>query len=177
MAHENEGFGPAYVSPDPEYAVTPPGAGYEHTDANVWIIGKFALWLVISALIIHVGIGLMFGLLVDQRETEGEAQFPMATSTGLRLPAEPRLQRFPANEAYGFRLQEEAALETYGWVNRSAGTVQIPIAEAMRIVVERGLPSRAEAPAPDAGAAAATETPGLIPADSSSGRTMERRRQ
>jgi hypothetical protein len=180
MAHDHEGLGPADVSPDPEYAVTPPGAGYEHTDANVWIIGKFALWLVISALIIHVGVGLMFGLFVDQRQVEGEARFPLAVGTGLRLPAEPRLQRFPANEAYDLRLGEAAELESYGWVDRNAGTVRIPISEAMRLVVERGLPSRAAAPASPsatAGTAAPSETPDLIPADSSSGRTMERRRQ
>ncbi len=177
MAHDHESFGPAYVSPDPEYAVTPPGAGYEHTDAHIWIIVKFSLWLVISAVIIHVGIGVMFGLFVDQREIEGEAQFPLATGTELRLPSGPRLQRFPANEAYEFRLRESAALDGYGWVDRDAGTVQIPISEAMRIVVERGLPSRPAADAADADAAAPAETPDLIPADSSSGRTMERRRQ
>jgi hypothetical protein len=181
MAHDHDGFGPAYVSPDPEYAVTPPGAGYEHTDANVWIIIKFGLWLAISAAIVHVGIGFMFGLFVDQRQV-AVPQFPLDTSTEIRLPAEPRLQRFPVNEAYQFRLQESAALDSYGWVDREAGTVQIPVAEAMRLLVERGLPARAAAPeqAPGAAGAAAAvpmETPGLMPADSSSGRTMERRRQ
>jgi hypothetical protein len=179
MAHDHESAGPSYVSPDPEYAVTPPGAGYEHTDTNVWIIAKFGLWLVISAVIIHAGIGLMFGLLVEQRESAAAPQFPLAVGTGLRLPAEPRLQRFPANEAYDFRRQEAAALDSYGWVDRNAGTVRIPISEAMRLVVERGLPSRAPAEAPGAapGSAVPPEMPGLIPADSSSGRTMERRRQ
>lgn len=184
MAHDHDSFGAAYVSPDPEYAVTPPGAGYEHTDANIWVILKFAIWLVVSAAIIHVGIGLMFGLFVEQRESATVPQYPLATGTELRLPAPPRLQRFPANEAYEFRLQEAAALNGYGWVDRNAGTVHIPIAEAMRMVLERGLPSRAvpAAPGADQPAAAADDAgvqadPGLMPADSSSGRTMERRRQ
>ena len=178
MAHDHEGFGGTYVSPDPEYAVTPPGAGYEHTDANVWIIVKFGIWLAISALIVHVGMGLMFGLFVEQREVD-EVRYPLATSTGVRLPAQPRLQRFPANEAYDIRRQEAAALDGYAWVDRNAGTVRIPIAEAMRMVVERGLPSRpaASAQAPPAATDVPMETPGLMPADSSSGRTMERRRQ
>ena len=197
---DHEGFGAGYVSPDPEYAVTPPGAGYEHTDAHVWIIVKFGLWLVISAAIIHVGVVLMFGLFVDQRESAAVPQFPLAVGSDLRLPVEPRLQRFPANEAYTHQMQEQNALRTYGWVDRNAGTVRIPIEDAMRLTVERGLPSRAAAatdaalpdaalagpaltgaalpgtPA-DAAPAPAAENPSLMPADSSSGRTMERRRQ
>ena len=181
-------FGAGFVSPDPEYAVTPPGAGYEHTDAHPWVIAKFGLWLAVSAAIIHVGVVLMFNLFVDQRESASVPQFPLAIDSELRLPAEPRLQRFPANEAFTHRTQEQNALQTYGWVDRNAGTVRIPIEDAMRLTVERGLPSRAAAPAAaaagdaaagDAAAApaAAAETPGLMPADSSSGRTMERRRQ
>lgn len=188
MAHDHDDWGSTFVSPDPEYAYTPAGAGYEHTDANIWVIVKFGLWLLVSALIIHVGVGLMFGLFVEQRQVEGEPQYPLAATTGLRLPAEPRLQRFPEVEGYEFRLQEAAALETYGWVDRNAGTVRIPIEEAMRRVVEQGLPFRAVAQQPEgaaAGAAAGADVappavsmePDLIPSDSSSGRTMERRRQ
>jgi hypothetical protein len=57
-------------------------------------------------------------------------------------------------------------------VDREAGTVRIPIAEAMRLTVERGLPAR-EATGTDGVA----ETPGLMPTDGSAGRVMERRRQ
>jgi len=48
--------------------------------------------------------------------------------------------------------------------------VRITIAEAMRLTLEKGLPSR------DAGAATGDQT-GMMPADSSGGRTTERRRQ
>lgn len=191
MAH-HDGFGGAYVSPDPEYAVTPSDAGYEHTDANVWIIVKFGVWLVVTAAIIHVGLLVMFRLFAEQRETDVQ-QFPLAAGAELRLPAEPRLQRFPANEAFEFRTQEAAALGSYGWVDRNAGRVRIPIADAMRLTVERGLPFRASttpgatepavAPGQAGTPAAATDQPSsadaatMMPADSSSGRTMERRRQ
>ena len=164
--HDAIGHAPA----DQEYLVTPPGAGHEHTDANVWLIAKFGLWLVISAVIIHVGVGFMFGLFVQERQ-EPEHMFPLAAGQELRLPATPRLQRFPVNELYDFRQREEQTLHQYGWIDRQTGRVQIPIEDAMRLTVERGLlPARASQPA-------TTETPGLIPADASSGRTMERRRQ
>jgi hypothetical protein len=33
-------------------------------------------------------------------------------------------------------------LNGYGWVDRDAGVVHIPIDEAMRLMVERGVPAR-----------------------------------
>jgi hypothetical protein len=48
--------------------------------------------------------------------------------------------------------------------------VHIPIDEAIRLTLERGLPART----PDGGA---TVTPGMMPTDSSAGRQLERRRQ
>jgi hypothetical protein len=170
------------VSADREYAVTPPGSGHEHTDANVWIIVKFGLWLAISAIVIHVGLGLLFGLFVTQSE-ETAVEFPLAGQEH-RLPAAPTLQRFPENEFHDFRVREDAVLRQYGWVNKESGTVRLPIEEAMRLTVERGLPVRApqQATAPQPGAQAQPDTaprqaPGLMPADSSAGRTMESRRQ
>jgi hypothetical protein len=170
MAHQQHHDPVDHTTTDPEYRVTPPGAGHEHTDANVWLITKFGLWLLISAVVIHVGMGFMFGMLVELRE-ETEQIFPLAAGQERRLPAAPRLQQFPENELYEFRQREEATLQQYGWIDRNAGRVQIPISEAMRLTVERGLPVRAQLPD-----VPATETQGLIPADSSSGRTMERRK-
>ncbi len=161
--------GLSHDSAEYEYAFTPPGAGYEHTDANVWILTKFALWLVISAVVIHAGLWLAFALFVEQRTAKTEAEFPLAieASDQPRLPAEPRLQRSPANEIYDFRRQEDAVVNGYGWIDKDAGTVRIPIEQAMRLMLERGLPARTDA----------SETPGMMPQDSSGGRTMERRRQ
>ena len=160
----------AHVSPDHEYAETPPGSTYEHTDANVWIIAKFLFWLAISAVIIHVGLGLLYGLLIDYSMETGEQRYPLAVQ-GERLPPAPRLQQKPRNEFYDFRRGEESFLEGYGWMNKDAGIVHIPIEDAMRLVVERGLPARAPAEGQ------ALETPGMMPSDASAGRVMERRRQ
>ena len=82
---------------------------------------------------------------------------------------------------YQFRQHENAVLDQYGWVNKETGVVRLPIADAMKLAVERGLPVRAQQPAaaPDQSAAPAPapQAPGLMPADSSAGRTSERRRQ
>jgi hypothetical protein len=187
-----------HASAEDEYLYQPPDAGHEHSDANVWIIVKFGLWLAISAIVISAGMGLLFGLFVKQSE-ETNPQFPLAVGQEERLPAAPRLQQFPENEFVDFRQREDAILKNYGWVNKETGVVRMPITDAMRLAVERGLPARAPAsaaaPAPAGKPAAAdastsanatadqtatpqpTETPGMMPADSSAGRTLERRRQ
>jgi hypothetical protein len=178
MAHphpSSPGFGgashAAHATVGDEYAVTPPGAGHEHTDASVGVIVRFGVWLLISAIVVHIGMWALFVLFVEQREEVPATQpYPIAVGQEPRLPSGARLQTSPANEIYEFRLREQQQLQSYGWADRAAGHVQIPIDEAMRLVVERGLPARVQpqdTPAPD---------PLLIPADSSSGRTLERRR-
>jgi hypothetical protein len=160
-----------HASPDHEYAETPPGATYEHTDASVWIIVRFLFWLAISAVIIHVGLGLLYALMIERAEETGEQRYPLAATQGERLPPTPRLQQFPSKDLYQFREGEEAFLEGYGWMNKEAGIVHIPIEDAMRLMVERGLPSRAPAEAQ------APEVPDMMPSDASAGRMMEQRRQ
>ena len=186
MAHAKhqpvaEGGG-GHASAEDEYLVTPPGSGHEHTDTNVGIIVKFGMWLAISAIVIHIGLGFLFALFVARSE-ETVVEFPLAGQEH-RLPAAPTLQQFPENEFHDFRGREDAVLHQYGWVNKETGAVRMPIEEAMRLTVERGLPVRApqQTPEPQPGAqtqpdAAPRQVPGLMPADSSAGRTMERRRQ
>ena len=161
-----------HATADDEYLETPPGSEYEHTDANVWIIVKFLVWLLISAVVIHFGLGMMYGFLIEQSKEAGQPRYPMAAPAGeRRLPPVPRLQQSPPNELYEFRTGEEQLLHEYGWMNKNQGMVHIPVDAAMRALVQRGLPARAEDPAQP------TETPGMMPSDSSSGRLMERRRQ
>jgi hypothetical protein len=68
----------------------------------------------------------------------------LATSQEPRLPPEPRLQTNPRGDLADLRGGEEQTLKSYGWVDKSAGVVRIPIDEAMKIVVQKGLPARQE---------------------------------
>ena len=161
-----------HASPDDEYAFTPEGAAYEHTDAAVGPVAKFLFWLFIAAIVTHFGLAGVYKLMIDQgvKAEPGERRYPLAASEEARLPPVPRLQQFPRNELYTFRTDERAHLESYGWENKAAGTVHIPIEEAMKLTVERGLPVQAVDQAQ-------TSTLGMMPADSSAGRTLEKRRQ
>jgi hypothetical protein len=165
--HHAAGHGSA----DDEYLETPAGATYEHTDATIGIIVKFLFWLAVSAVLVHIGLAGLYALLIDRALERGEQRYPLAAAQGERLPPAPRLQQKPRNELYDFQQTERTLLEGYGWMNRSEGVVHIPIEEAMRLTVERGaLSSRPS----DSGQ---TQTPGMMPTDSSSGRVVEQRRQ
>ena len=161
-----------HASPDDEYAFTPEGASYEHTDAAIAPVAKFLFWLFIAAIITHFGLAGVYKLMIDEgvKSEASERRYPLAATEEQRVPPVPRLQQFPHNELYRFSIEERDRLETYGWENKAAGTVHIPIEEAMKLTVERGLPVQAADPAQ-------STTLGMMPADSSSGRTMERRRQ
>ena len=167
MAHEDL---IEHGSADAEYVETPPDSTYERTDANIAVIVKFLMWLIVSAVIIHVGLGFVYQLFID-RSVEADQPYPLAAGQEERLPPAPRLQQFPRNEIYQFRTGENALLERYGWMNREAGIVHIPIEEAMRLTVERGVLQSTAPPQ------TAPTPPGMMPSDSSAGRTMERRRQ
>jgi hypothetical protein len=169
MAHDPHA---AHASADDEYLNPAGGSGHEHTDADVRMIVQFGVWLTAAAIVVHILMWFMFGLFVDLRTPTGPAEYPLATEQGPRLPSGPRLQAKPANEIYDFRREEAATLDGYTWIDKGAGTVRIPISEAMRLTLERGLPSR-PADATNQQGDAST----LVPTDASAGRQMERRRQ
>lgn len=157
---------------DDEY-VAVPGSSYEHTDANVRVIVRFGLWLAVTAVVVHVGMGLMYAMLIARANDTAEQRYPLAVAGDAKLPPEPRLQQFPDHEMRTYAEAQEERLTTFGWVDEQQGVVHMPIEDAMRLTVERGLPARPvdpEAEVPETGA-------GLLASDPSSGRVMEKRRQ
>ena len=60
------------------------------------------------------------------------------------MPPEPRLQIHPREDLQDLRASEDAILNSYGWVDKNAGIVRIPIDEAMKLILQRGLPARQE---------------------------------
>jgi hypothetical protein len=160
-------------SPDDDYRETPAGSTFEHTDADTKPLVRFLVGCVVSAVVIHFGLGGAYQFLINTgiANEASERRYPLTAGQEQRLPPAPRLQQFPGNERYEFQKEEGRLLTSYSWENKGAGTVRIPVAEAMRLTLERGLPSREDA-------SVASGTPsGMMPADSSGGRTLERRRQ
>ena len=72
------------------------------------------------------------------------AEYPLAAAQGHREPPEPRLQTDPRQDLADMRAKEDEVLGSYGWVDKNAGVVRIPIDAAMKLTLERGLPARTE---------------------------------
>lgn len=103
----------------------------------LWVGGAVLVALVV------VAVGVVFllqPLLVSRQEAENPPPNPLAATYGRSEPPAPRLQVDPALDIVEHRRREEQLLTTYGWVDEKAGVVRIPVARAIDILAERGLP-------------------------------------
>jgi hypothetical protein len=115
---------------------------HEETDVNINRVFGVAAGLAGLTAAACVVVWLFF-LYFDRREAASAAAAPpVAKGQGLRQPPEPRLQTSPRTDLRTFRAAEDAVLDGYHWADKTAGTVRIPISEAMKLVVQRGLPAR-----------------------------------
>jgi len=115
-------------------------AGHEKSDVSIGAIVKFGIGLAVAAAVIHVALWGLFELL-EAREAKRDAPLPPLAAAGLRrTPPEPRLEPDALLPRRRMVAEEDAALTTYGWVDREAGIVRIPIERAMELLAERGLP-------------------------------------
>jgi hypothetical protein len=115
-------------------------AGHEKSDVSIGAILKFGIGLAVAAAVICAALWGLFELL-EAREARRGAPLPPLAAAGLRrTPPEPRLEPDALRPRRRMLAEETAALTTYGWVDREAGIVRIPIERAMELLVERGLP-------------------------------------
>jgi hypothetical protein len=117
---------------------------HETTDVNFRAILAFGAGMIIVAVGIHFLIWLLFGYFTSREAQRVPLEYPLAASQGERVPPEPRLQTSPREDLRELRASEDALLDGYGWVDKNAGIVRIPIDEAIRITLKRGLPARQE---------------------------------
>ena len=119
-----------------------PEVVHEESDVNVRAILMFGGGLLAVALVVHLFLFWLQGFYASRTERAETTLYPMAAGQQDQLPPQPRLQENPQQELQDLRAKQEALLTGYGWVNKEAGIARIPIEDAMRIVVERGLPAR-----------------------------------
>ena len=119
-----------------------PTPHHEARDVDVRAIFSFGAGLIAVAIVIHLVVWALFSYLSGRSASTVGLQYPMGMSQSTRLPPEPRLQTAPRQDLQDLRRREDELLNSYRWVDRNAGTVRIPISEAMRITLARGLPAR-----------------------------------
>src|SRR5262245_46825188 len=116
---------------------------HEASDINIRGVLRFAGGLLLLGAVVYVVVWIFLGYLKRQeRASSAQLQFPLAVGQEDRVPPEPRLQANPRQDMSDLRNEENQRLESFGWVDRNAGVVRIPIDEAMRLTLQRGLPSR-----------------------------------
>ena len=111
--------------------------GHETVDANVrrlvgWGLGVFALLasgLIVSAVVFHY-------FVIHQSLGPPASPFENVRA----LPPRPVLQVTPARDLRQYLDQQDAVLNSYGWVDQKAGVVRIPIDRAMNLLLQKGLP-------------------------------------
>jgi hypothetical protein len=150
---------------------------------------------------------LMFMYFLNREKSQELAASPLARQGAERLPPEPRLQLAPGWEvqtddgerhelSYGAKTEHvpqpwseylivsdewRRELDDYGWADEKAGTVRVPVEQAMRVYLQRRQAKQqqgAQPAAPNAQAGSAQQAPKeTTPADSSSGQQPEQKHQ
>jgi hypothetical protein len=143
--------------------------GHETSDANVRGVLGFAAGLVVFVVASLIVVAWLFHYFAAREERMKRPLSALAASERGRLPPEPRLEGLE----HARQLEQPQGPSTgtpqgYGWVDREAGIVRIPIENAMNIIAEK-LPSRP----PEAEGELYGQSSGK-PSDSNSGRIPRR---
>jgi hypothetical protein len=148
---------------------------HERSDVDIFQIAIYGIGLVFACIISVVVVWGMFVFLA-KREDKASPASPMARYRQ-QMPAEPRLSGVgesravqpvgPHVEMKELSESEDAVLNGYGWVDSSKTAARIPIAAAIDLLAQKGVPSKP-------GPAGANGGFRHIPSDASSGRTLEK---
>jgi len=126
---------------------------YEPRDVRTSPILKFLVYLgIVIAISYFVTLGIYRGLRHFWASSY-EEPMPSRMVAGPSMPPEPRLQGMPGHltdPQQDLRDKLKADMEAnnkLGWIDEKAGIVQIPVGDAMQLIVEKGLPAVAPPPA------------------------------
>lgn len=120
-----------------------------HTESdgvNYRGIVVFVAILVATTLVCELIVVGMYKWMDSQSRQGAVARAPLA-APALTNPPLPNLLTDEPGNLQQFRAKEEHELTTYGWLDKSAGAVRLPIDRAKDLILERGLPTRGAAAA------------------------------
>jgi len=126
---------------------------FEPADINARTILRYMVYLALA-----VAAAFLISIFVFRSLTKMavESETPQASihqGIGPTMPPEPRLQGVPGHttdpqqDLRNKLAADEAANEKLEWIDKQAGIAQIPVDEAMKIIVTKGLPAVPESPA------------------------------
>ena len=128
-----------------------PDVGHETSDVNVRGIAGFGAGLALCTVMVCL---VLYGMFVLLRKGFTGTPVNVNALTGTREPVspsaeaaakifpEPRLQVDYYSDLDKVRADWDEHLNSYGWLDKNAGVVHIPIERAMQLTLQRGLPVR-----------------------------------
>jgi len=108
---------------------------HESSDANARDLAKYGGGLLVLLVAALAAMSVLFRYLAVQPDPNAGTA-TMAESR--ELPPEPRLQVTPTPDLERVLKSGDSVLASYGWVDRKAGIVRIPIERAMDLMAARG---------------------------------------
>lgn len=118
-------------------APTPEGSKpYEERDVSMRPIVATAVFLVVLMVVTAGLMWVLDGMLVSREAGRSAAPSPLAGTYGSTEPPAPRLQSDPRKDLATLRARDQALLDGWGWVDRSAGVVRVPVSRAMELLAE-----------------------------------------
>jgi hypothetical protein len=112
---------------------------HETTDASIRPIVLTGVGLaIVAAIVLTISVSLFHYFVSRPAETPAN---PMASSLS-QVPPTPRITDHPSTELQELHQEEDHILTTYGWIDRQAGKVRIPIDRAIDLELQRGFPVR-----------------------------------
>jgi hypothetical protein len=128
---------------EPSKHASNPEIRYEKTDAHVRPLYQFLFWISLITIITAViAMGILRGL--ESWRDKASVRPAMAEAPDAQQPPAPRLQIQEPKDLATFRKEEADILSSYGVVDKEKGIYRIPIEEAMKLTLERGLPTAGE---------------------------------
>jgi len=119
---------------------------FEKTDVHTGPILKALFYLGVMVVLSYLlTLGIYKGL-THYFANSYTPMIPSRVEAGPTMPPEPRLQGMPGHltdpqQDLREKIQADVdANKQFGWVDRQAGIAQIPVTEAMKLIVEKGLP-------------------------------------
>jgi hypothetical protein len=120
---------------------------FESSDIDTRTILSYLLYLALSVAAAFIASILVFKVTSKLAADSDTPMAPVHQGVGATMPPEPMLQGIPGHTTdpqLDMRQkleQDEAANEKIDWINKQAGIAQIPVDEAMKIIVTKGLPT------------------------------------
>jgi hypothetical protein len=126
---------------DMHRGIEPRGGRDAEHDVQLRPIVIFGLGLIFLTMVVLL---LMYWLFDDLAAHHARLDTPRSPlSVSQEPPPGPRLEVNLDQALRELRAEEETVLHSYGWVDRDAGIVRLPIDRAITLLTERGLPRQA----------------------------------